>query len=102
MAGLLPESFLTDVKDKSNMSFIEAGQAAGYSMAGSPHELLEQVRTRASDIGHFVELHIEQGMETHYVTHPSWLYDTVSGACLAVNGEVQLVGRPACHQHVSM
>jgi hypothetical protein len=62
MAGLLPESKLKDVKDKFNMSFIEAGQAAGYSMAGTPQVLLEDVRKRASKIGHFVELHIEQGM----------------------------------------
>lgn len=61
MAGLLPESKLTDVMDKGNMSFIEAGREAGYSMAGSPGDVLAAVRARAQKIGHFVELHIEQG-----------------------------------------
>lgn len=61
MAGLLPESKLTDVLDSSNMSFIAAGREAGYSMPGTPQEVLQAVRTRASKIAYFVELHIEQG-----------------------------------------
>jgi hypothetical protein len=63
MAGLLPDSKLTDVLDGSNMSFVEAGQEAGYSMVGSPAGVIEDVRTRAADIGYFVELHIEQGVD---------------------------------------
>lgn len=61
MAGLLPASKLTDVLDKGNMSFIEAGREAGYSMSSSPQDVLQAVHTRASKIGYFVELHIEQG-----------------------------------------
>ena len=64
MAGLLPESTLTSVLDKGNMSFLEAGRAAGYSMSDA-QEVLHHVQERASHIGHFVELHIEQGLH-HY------------------------------------
>lgn len=61
MAGLLPESKLTSVLDQNGTSFMEAGKAAGYSMSDT-QEVLNNVRERASRIAHFVELHIEQGV----------------------------------------
>ena len=61
MAGVLPEGHLTAVADGGNRSFVEAGREAGYSMAGTPRDMLAAVRARALKIGHFVELHIEQG-----------------------------------------
>jgi ureidoglycolate amidohydrolase len=60
MAGMLDASHLASLRDVNGSDFMTAAKKAGYGSSDYEH-LLSLTRRRSSDLGYFVELHIEQG-----------------------------------------